>query len=84
MNKWLEKEEIQLTPVEFTILKILASKQGRVFSRDQILEQLWGSPTAATGRTIDVHIRHLRSKLGKAGEFIQNVRTIGYKIEPKS
>jgi DNA-binding response OmpR family regulator len=72
---------IDLTPTEFKILKILAEKKGWVFSRTQLLDSLWGEDKIVIDRTIDVHIRHLRKKLGKAGKFIKNIRGIGYKIQ---
>ncbi len=76
-----ENKKIDLTPTEFRILKILASKKGWVFTRDQILNHLWGEEKAVLDRTIDVHIKNLREKLGKAKKFIKNVRGIGYKVE---
>ncbi len=74
-------KKVDLTPTEFRILQLLASKQGRVQSRDQVLSFLWGEEKYVIDRTIDVHIRHLREKLGKAAAFIKNVRGLGYKIE---
>jgi len=84
LNKFqvfVENKKIDLTPTEFRILKILASKKGWVFTRDQILDHLWGQEKAVLDRTIDVHIKNLREKLGKAAKFIKNIRGIGYKIE---
>jgi len=84
LNKFevfVENKKIDLTPTEFRILKILATKKGWVFTRDQILDHLWGHDKAVLDRTIDVHIKNLREKLGKAKKFIKNVRGIGYKIE---
>ncbi len=78
---FVESEKIDLTPTEFRILKILVSNKGWVFTRDQILEHLWGHDKVVLDRTIDVHIKNLREKLGKAKKFIKNVRGIGYKIE---
>ena len=74
-------KKVDLTPTEFRILQLLASKQGRIQSRDQILSFLWGEEKYVIDRTIDVHIRHLREKLGKAAALIKNVRGLGYKIE---
>jgi DNA-binding response OmpR family regulator len=74
-------KKIDLTITEFKILQLFASKPGRVFSRDNILEWLWGSEKYVIDRTIDVHIRHLRQKLGKYGHIIKNVRGVGYKLE---
>lgn len=70
-----------LTTTEFKILEYLASRIGQVFSRSRILEYLWGEEKIVVDRTIDVHIRHLREKLGEAGNIIKNVRGIGYKLE---
>jgi len=78
---FVENKKIDLTPTEFRILKILASKKGWVFTRDQILDHLWGHDKVVLDRTIDVHIKNLREKLGKSKKFIKNVRGIGYKIE---
>ena len=72
---------VELTHAEFKILEFLSLKKGRVFTRDRILQYLWGEEKLVLERTIDVHIRHLREKLGKAGKFIKNVRGAGYKIE---
>ncbi len=77
----LEGKDIGLTPTEFNILKILASGKGWVYSREQILDALWGEEKAVLDRTIDVHIKNLRKKLGKHGNLIKNVRGVGYKIE---
>lgn len=77
----VEGKKLKLTPAEFKILEYLSSRKGWVFTRNRILEYLWGEEKIVVGRTIDVHIRHLREKLGKAGKFIQNVRGTGYKLE---
>ncbi len=74
-------ELVDLTPTEFKILELLSSRRGQVFKRDRILDYLWGEEKVVIERTIDVHIRHLREKLGDAGDFIKNVRGIGYKLE---
>jgi len=73
---------VELTITEFRILLILARKPGWVFSRDQILESLWGSEKAVIDRTVDVHIKNIRDKLGRAGGLVRNVRGVGYKLEP--
>lgn len=72
---------IELTPTEFKILRMLAERPGWVFTRDQILDYLWGDDKAVLDRTVDVHIKNLREKLGEEGKFIKNVRGIGYKLE---
>lgn len=73
--------KVELTPTEFNILRMLASRKQRVFTRDQILDYLWGKEKIVVDRTVDVHIRHLREKLGRAGRLIKNVRGVGYKLE---
>ncbi len=72
---------VDLTLTEFRILQLLASTKGRIQSRDQILSYLWGDEKYVIDRTIDVHIRHLREKLGETAYIIKNVRGLGYKIE---
>ncbi len=74
-------KKIELTSTEFKILELLTSHRGWVFNRDQILEHLWGEDKIVVDRTIDVHIKNLREKLGKARKFIKNVRGLGYKFE---
>jgi DNA-binding response OmpR family regulator len=74
-------ERVELTAVEFRILQFLASKRGWVFSRDSILDSLWGHDKVVTDRTIDVHVRHLREKLGPAAPLLKSVRGVGYKLE---
>jgi DNA-binding response OmpR family regulator len=72
---------VDLTATEFRILHFLASRRGRVFTREQILDHLWGHEKAVVDRTVDVHIRNLREKLGTAASLIKNVRGVGYKVE---
>jgi len=77
----VDGEKTEITSTEFKILQALASKPGWVFSRDKILDYLWGREKAVLDRTVDVHVKNLREKLGAAGQFIKNVRGIGYKLE---
>jgi DNA-binding response OmpR family regulator len=70
---------VELTYVEFEILRTLAAKAGRVFSRQALLQALWGDYAYREPRTIDVHVRHLREKLGDS-ELIQTVRGVGYRL----
>jgi len=77
----INKKKVDLTTTEFNILKILLSKKNWVFTREEILRQLWKGEKAVIDRTVDVHIKNLREKLKEAGKFIVNVRGIGYKIE---
>lgn len=76
-----EGAKVELTATEFKILQLLASRKGRVFTRDQILDFLWGNEKAVVDRTVDVHIRNLREKLGAAAFLIKNIRGVGYKLE---
>jgi len=73
--------KVELTPAEFKILQLLASNKGRAFSRDQILDFLWGQEKFVVDRTVDVHIRNLREKLGEEASLIKNIRGVGYKLE---
>ena len=77
----VKSKKVELTVAEFMILQLLASRKNRIFTRSQILDYVWGQEKIVIDRTIDVHIAHLRGKLGKAGEFIKNIRGIGYKID---
>jgi DNA-binding response OmpR family regulator len=77
----VENRRVEVTAAEFRILQLLASRQGWVFSREKILDFLWGHDKTVSDRTVDVHIRHLREKLGKASSLIRNVRGVGYKLE---
>lgn len=77
----VEGKKVELTPTEFRILELLASRRGRIQSRDQILTHLWGDEKYVIDRTVDVHIRHLREKLRNAAHIIKNVRGAGYRVE---
>ena len=77
-------ERVDLTYVEFELLRTLASRPGRVFSRQALLEALWGDYAYREPRTIDVHVRHLREKLERTPhepELIQTVRGVGYRLQ---
>ncbi|MDI6698436.1 MAG: response regulator transcription factor [Candidatus Saccharicenans sp.] len=72
---------VELSLSEFRILELLTSRPGRVFTRDEILDHLWGQEKVVILRTVDVHIRHLREKLGPLAASIHSVRGVGYKYE---
>ena len=72
--------EVALTLKEFQLLTLLLERRGTVFTRDQLLNTIWGYEFDGASRTVDVHIRTLRQKLGEAGGCIETVRGIGYKI----
>ncbi len=79
-------ERVQLTYVEFDLLRILASHPGRVYSRRMVLEALWGGADYREPRTIDVHVRHLREKLERDPadpEYILTVRGVGYRFRDR-
>lgn len=78
---YVDGKNIELTSTEFRLLHFLSSKKGWVYTREQILDYLWGNEKIVLDRTVDVHIKHLREKLGDAGKFIKNIRGIGYKLE---
>jgi len=78
---FVKDEKINLTTTEFKILQLLTSRKGWVFTREQILNHIDVSNKGVLDRTVDVHIKNLRDKLGSAGKFIRNIRGIGYKIE---
>ncbi len=73
-------ERVQLTLKEFSILALLMKNKHSVFSRDQLLNKIWGYNFDGENRTVDVHIRTLRQKLGEAGDMIQTIRGVGYKF----
>jgi two-component system alkaline phosphatase synthesis response regulator PhoP len=71
--------EIALPRKEFELFYLLASKPGKVFKRDEILDKVWGNEVVVGGRTIDVHIRKLREKIGE--ELFKTIKGVGYKFE---
>jgi DNA-binding response OmpR family regulator len=73
--------KLDLTHQEFELLRFLAQHRGRVFTRDQLLERVWGYQYAGGSRTVDIHVRRVRAKLGHAaGSLIETVRHVGYKM----
>ncbi|HUI70347.1 MAG TPA: response regulator transcription factor [Spirochaetia bacterium] len=80
VEAFVGEERLELTQAEFRILQLLASRVGWVFSREKILDHLWGNEKNVTDRSVDVHVKHLRDKLGGQGGRIVNVRGIGYKL----
>ena len=80
---WLDNEKLELTPKEYEMLKLLAENAGKVFSREQLLEKIWGYEYFGDTRTVDVHVRHLRAKLERVPEMaeaIETVRGVGYRL----
>jgi two-component system, OmpR family, alkaline phosphatase synthesis response regulator PhoP len=77
---FVKKEEVILTFKEYELLKILMSHPGIVYSRDQLLNMVWGFDYDGESRTLDVHIGTLRQKLGEGGSLIETVRGVGYRM----
>ncbi len=71
---------VQLTALEFRLLSWLASRPGRVQRREQLLEHVWGYAPGVGSRTVDTHVKRLRAKLGRAAEWIETVRGVGYRL----
>ena len=74
-------QNVELTLKEFELLSYLAEKRGHVVTRDQLLDKVWGIEYAGETRTVDVHIRYLRKKLGDEDKYIETVRGKGYKLK---
>jgi len=74
-------EKVELTKKEYEILRLLLDNPGKVFSRENILEKVWGNDVIVTERTVDVNITRLRSKLGEYGTYLKNKTGYGYYIE---
>lgn len=75
-----KEKEVSLTLKEFELLKVLVQNKGIVLSRDRLLELIWGYDFNGETRTVDVHIRTLRQKLGDSGDLIETIRGVGYRI----
>ena len=78
---YIDEKQVNLTPKEYDLLRLFCENQRKVFSREQILEQVWNFEFYGDSRTVDIHIQRLRKKLGKYGDFIKTVFSIGYKFE---
>lgn len=74
-------EKIVLTYKEFELLKLFLSNPGTAFTRDKLMEEVWSTDYCGETRTVDMHIRTLRQKLGRFGEMIKTVRGVGYRLE---
>jgi two-component system alkaline phosphatase synthesis response regulator PhoP len=77
---WMDETEIELTAIEFDLLRVLAENSGLVLSREQILEKVWGYDYYGEIRVVDVHVGHIRQKLGSE-DIITTVRGVGYRFE---
>tara|TARA_B100000900_G_scaffold298370_1_gene256872 strand:- start:852 stop:1547 length:696 start_codon:yes stop_codon:yes gene_type:complete len=76
--------EVNLTALEFKLLKHLVDRRGRVQTRDQLLEEVWGYSSNVTTRTVDTHVKRLREKLKEIGKHIQTIRGVGYRFSRSS
>jgi two-component system phosphate regulon response regulator PhoB len=76
----LDDDFIELTATEFKLLLTLVQRRGRVQTRDELLNVVWGYQYSGYGRTVDTHVRRLREKLGPAGELVETVRGVGYRF----
>ena len=72
---------VELTFKEYALLELLLAQAGKVVSREEIFSRIWNMDTEVESRTLDMHIRTLRQKLGEAGGYVQTVRKVGYKLE---
>ncbi|EYF04609.1 response regulator [Chondromyces apiculatus] len=77
---WVDDQEVELTLLELKLLLALHESRDRVQSRSALLEGVWGADVNVTTRTVDTHVKRLRDKLGRAGDYIETVRGIGYRF----
>ena len=77
---WVAGQEVDLTVLEFKLLVILHARKGWVQSREALLEEVWNNSTPSQTRTVDVHIKRLREKLGIVGDVIETIRGVGYRF----
>jgi two-component system phosphate regulon response regulator PhoB len=76
----VEGRDVELTATEFKLLRTLLEREGRVQSRTQLLQTVWQAQPDIQTRTVDMHVQRLRTKLGRAGEWIETVRGVGYRL----
>ncbi|MCB9487867.1 MAG: response regulator transcription factor [Deltaproteobacteria bacterium] len=81
---WVDDKELMLTAMEFRLLTTLLKRKGRVQTRDQLLDGVWGIQAEVTTRTVDTHVKRLRQKLGAAGAYIETIRGVGYRFQDKA
>ena len=79
----VEAKEIPLTALEFKLLTTLHDRRDRVQTRERLLDDVWGIQAEVTTRTVDTHVKRLRQKLGKAGDYIETVRGFGYRFRAR-
>jgi two-component system phosphate regulon response regulator PhoB len=76
----VDNEPVELTYLEFELLRVMMERRGRVQSRERLINDVWGLDVEVTSRTVDTHVKRLRSKLGDARELIETVRGVGYRF----
>jgi two-component system phosphate regulon response regulator PhoB len=81
---WVDGVEVVLTALEFRLLHTLLMRRGRVQTRSQLLEDVWGVHAEVTTRTVDTHVKRLREKLGEAGGYVETIRGVGYRFRGKN
>lgn len=77
---WVHEDEVRLTAREFKLLNTFLKNRGHVQTREQLLDDVWGSDVSVTTRTVDTHVKRLREKLNDAGRYIETVRGVGYRF----
>ena len=77
---WVNEREVTLTALEFRLLNLLMKRRGRVQSREQLLNDVWGISADVTTRTVDTHVKRLRQKIGDAAGYIETLRGVGYRF----
>ncbi|MEI6846065.1 MAG: response regulator transcription factor [Candidatus Firestonebacteria bacterium] len=79
----VDGKSVALTKIEFSLLAFLMQNQNKVYNREQLITGAWSYEAAIVDRAVDVHVRHLREKLGKAGKLIKTIHGVGYKFSSK-
>jgi two-component system phosphate regulon response regulator PhoB len=77
---WVAEKEVELTALEFKLLVTLYDRRNRVQDRTVLLDDVWGIEAAITTRTVDTHVKRIREKLGRAGDYVETVRGVGYRF----
>jgi len=80
---WVDGEEVRLTALEFRLLSTFLARKGRVQTREVLLTDVWGIEAEVTTRTVDTHVKRLREKLGEAGNYVETLRGVGYRMKPR-
>ena len=81
---FIKEEKVSLTYKEFDLLQLFLAHPGKVYTRDILYNEIWGADYIGESRTVDMHIRTLRQKLGEYGEIIETIRNVGYRMEVKT